>query len=179
MLNTSRLDISFNIENAEVMWLHLQLPCLAFQALDKVSSPFRTSLSERLLPEYDDYAARRRAKYIVRSILECKKAQGYPAEMFLEKPSKKEYKDYYSIIPNPIDLKIIVNKVIGDKVGCTAPLHNMTTKQADSMALGRTDVKMLCPSGAYFGPSQCKRPPLDKTYKLPLVQSAQVPHSSS
>ena len=65
------------------------------QVVDKRSTAFRTSLSERLLPEYDDSAGRRRAKFIVRSILECQNTDSYPAEVFLEKPSKKEYKDYY------------------------------------------------------------------------------------
>ena len=84
--------------------------------VEKRSTAFRTSLSERLLPEYDDSAGRRRAKFSVRSFLECQNTDSYPAEVFSEKPSKKEYKDYYIVIANPIDLKTIVNKVIGDKV---------------------------------------------------------------
>ncbi|OQV22753.1 Protein polybromo-1 [Hypsibius exemplaris] len=83
--------------------------------VQKKSSALRTALSERLWPEYDDSLQRKRAKYLVRSLLECRQGVKYFAEDFLEKPAKKEYPDYYDVITQPVDLKTLVKNVLGDK----------------------------------------------------------------
>lgn len=99
-------------------------PFYVLQEVDRSSSPLRTAQSEKLLPEYDDSLLRKRLKFIVRSIMECKEDGVYPVEMFLEKPLKKDYPDYYDIIVQPIDMKTIINKVQNDKVCNSVVLWN-------------------------------------------------------
>lgn len=36
--------------------------------------------------------------------------------MFMEKPSKKEYPDYYQVITDPVDMKMIEVNILMDKV---------------------------------------------------------------
>lgn len=36
--------------------------------------------------------------------------------MFMEKPSKKEYPDYYQVITDPVDMKTIEVNILTDKV---------------------------------------------------------------
>ena len=44
------------------------------------------------------------------------KTDRYPIAIFIEKPSKKLYPDYYSVIKEPIDMRTIEANVRNDKV---------------------------------------------------------------
>ncbi|XP_067123626.1 protein polybromo-1 isoform X3 [Centruroides vittatus] len=63
-----------------------------------------------------EFSMKKRMKYLYKSLIDYTDESGRPLiTMFMEKPSKKDYPDYYEIITNPIDMKTIETNIKLDK----------------------------------------------------------------
>lgn len=59
---------------------------------------------------------RRRFRQLYKSLLNyCDEESRYPIDLFMEKPSKKDYPDYYEVIKEPIDMKTIDANIKSDR----------------------------------------------------------------
>ena len=63
-----------------------------------------------------DVLLRRRFKQLYKFLFNyCDEEGRYPIELFMEKPSKKDYPDYYEVIKEPIDMKTIELNIKTDR----------------------------------------------------------------
>lgn len=77
---------------------------------------------QKFLTEYTVMAVELAFKIVLRKILtqnnlSFKVGGRLPMTLFMEKPSKKLYPDYYEVIQHPIDLTTIENNIKNDKYG--------------------------------------------------------------
>lgn len=64
-----------------------------------------------------DIQLKKRMKMIYKSLIDYVDDLGRPLiPLFMEKPSKKDYPDYYEIIDSPIDMKTIDSNIKSDRV---------------------------------------------------------------
>jgi len=92
---------------------------------------------EKLQPFSEvDVLLRRRFKQLYKCLFNyCDEDGKYPIELFMEKPSKKDYPDYYDIIKEPIDMKTIDANIKADRY--SSPLFTkLRHTQADLDVLG-------------------------------------------
>lgn len=63
-----------------------------------------------------DVLLRRRFKQLYKCLINyCEDDGRYPIDLFMEKPSKKDYPDYYEVIKEPIDMKTIDANIKSDR----------------------------------------------------------------
>ncbi|KAK4337204.1 hypothetical protein RND71_043303 [Anisodus tanguticus] len=72
-----------------------------------------------------DAQMKKRFKALYKSIFDYSDEENrYPIELFMEKPSKKDYPDYYQVIDNPIDMKTIDFNIKNDRYSNEEELLN-------------------------------------------------------
>ena len=64
----------------------------------------------------NDSQLKKRLRILYRALNDYSVNGRYPIQPFIEKPSRKMYPDYYSIIENPIDMKTIDSNIKNDLV---------------------------------------------------------------
>ena len=68
----------------------------------------------------DDSQLKKRMRALYKTLVEYTDEAGRPLIMlFMEKPSKKSYPDYYDVIANPIDMKTIESNIKWERVSHT------------------------------------------------------------
>ncbi|KAL1417017.1 hypothetical protein MTO96_027223 [Rhipicephalus appendiculatus] len=82
----------------------------------KVSTPPNTTPIKGRPPGSTESTLKKRLKVLVRTLLNYTDDVGRPLiSIFMEKPSRKDYPDYYEVITNPIDMKTIHENVKNNK----------------------------------------------------------------
>uniref|UniRef100_A0A131XM83 Putative chromatin remodeling complex rsc subunit rsc1/polybromo n=1 Tax=Hyalomma excavatum TaxID=257692 RepID=A0A131XM83_9ACAR len=82
----------------------------------KVSTPPNTTPIKGRPPGSTESTLKKRLKALVRTLLNYTDEVGRPLiSIFMEKPSRKDYPDYYEVITNPIDMKTIHENVKNNK----------------------------------------------------------------
>ncbi|XP_037562917.1 protein polybromo-1-like isoform X3 [Dermacentor silvarum] len=82
----------------------------------KVATPPCTTPLKGRPPGSTESTLKKRLKVLVRTLLNYTDEVGRPLiSIFMEKPSRKDYPDYYEVITNPIDMKTIHENVKNNK----------------------------------------------------------------
>uniref|UniRef100_L7M5U2 Protein polybromo-1 n=1 Tax=Rhipicephalus pulchellus TaxID=72859 RepID=L7M5U2_RHIPC len=82
----------------------------------KVSTPPNTTPIKGRPPGSTESTLKKRLKVLIRTLLNYTDEVGRPLiSIFMEKPSRKDYPDYYEVITNPIDMKTIHENVKNNK----------------------------------------------------------------
>lgn len=83
------------------------------------SKKYASSSTASKPPSEFDILLKRRFKQLFKCLLNyCDEDGRYPIDLFMEKPSRKDYPDYYVVIKEPIDMKTIDAKIKSDHYSC-------------------------------------------------------------
>lgn len=90
----------------------------SFETKKATSSTTSSSTVSKPASELD-ILLRKRFKLLFKTLLNyCDDSGRYPIDLFMEKPSRKDYPDYYVVIKDPIDMKTIDAKIKSDYYSC-------------------------------------------------------------